>query len=481
MAAHVAAAARRIEAVPGRVPEVLERGRAERAKLPAQRPDGGLEDREILSLRIRRRDQVLHHTEEGAPLRVGRLEDRGELLDQPIRDARAVGGGVGEVAGDLASDLRHAAAQVGGGGAGGRGGRGWLVAREATRAPAGLALDELHRDAGHERHRAPEELLPDPLDRDLGQAREGLRHGGERGVAQPREGEVVEAGDGDVVRDAPAVLPQRGHGAERHGVVGGDHGVERDAAPEDRLHRGRARAAHEIAGLHQRRIEREAVPVEHLPVHSQSLLRLRVCGGSPEEREPAPPVSQDQMLDHRLHARAVVDQHARDPGQRHADARHGQRPVAAEPLGEPGDPVGPGVRGEAGRQQDHAVHRAARDQLEDAVVPRRARIPDRPAERQDQIQVERLDAVDQRPSQLRLVPPVEEGEVVDQDRDGLARGLVPSEHPPRHSSQPRDALEATTPTSAPPRARRRIRVRIRRLDALAPRVVLACARATGPW
>ena len=61
-------------------------------------------------------------------------------------------------------------------------------------------------------------------------------------------------------------------------------------------------------------------------------LRLRVLRRTREERHLAAAVIADEMLDHRLHAGAVVEHQAGHAGQLDADAAQSRRP---EPLDEP--------------------------------------------------------------------------------------------------------------------------------------------------
>src|SRR5205809_963636 len=75
-------------------------------------------------------------------------------------------------------------------------------------------------------------------------------HRGERRVEVARHGDVVETGDGDVLRNAQPGVAQRSHHADRHVVVGREHRgrarVERQQALPGRVPRGLAEIARDL-------------------------------------------------------------------------------------------------------------------------------------------------------------------------------------------------------------------------------------------
>ena len=87
---------------------------------------------------------------------------------------------------------------------------------------------------------------------------------GERGIQVARHRDIIEPGQGYVVRHPEAGLPKRAEGADRHGVVGGEDG------------RGPSLASEELGG-----------PLESgLLVEVAGNLQLRPCGkpGLPQRR-----------------------------------------------------------------------------------------------------------------------------------------------------------------------------------------------------
>ena len=89
-------------------------------------------------------------------------------------------------------------------------------------AAAGGAGNELDGQLDLLRHRAPGKLVEDQAYRRLRDALERLAHGRERRTRQARDREVVEAGHGNVARNAHAAAAKRFDGAEGHRVVADD-------------------------------------------------------------------------------------------------------------------------------------------------------------------------------------------------------------------------------------------------------------------
>jgi hypothetical protein len=78
----------------------------------------------------------------------------------------------------------------------------------------------------------------------------------------------------------------------------------------------------------QLRVERHAAFGEHVAIHAITAFGLFVGFGPAYERDPAVPVGFQQVDDGIAHARGIVHQHARNPGQRDCDAAHRKRAKA---------------------------------------------------------------------------------------------------------------------------------------------------------
>src|SRR5690606_38906152 len=117
---------------------------------------------------------------------------------------------------------------------------------------------------------------------------------GERGRQKARLFDVVEPRQGDVVRDRQATRLQRLERAERHPIVGGDDGVDRQLSLVEELGDGVMTATQaEIAAVHQRVVDNEPEVGERLPITVEALLAL--AARTVDERD-APPSVVDQKV-----------------------------------------------------------------------------------------------------------------------------------------------------------------------------------------
>ena len=283
-------------------------------------------------------------------------------------------------------------------------------------APTRLTADEPRGDLRTRRHVSTGLLVLDRAHRPVRDQLERLRDGRQGRVSQARQHEVVEAGHGDVLGHAPALLAQDVDGAGGHLVVRRHDGVEGRAARDDLLHGQLAGVGAEIAGGDQRRIAGDAVARQHGLIGVEPDLRLRVLGRAREERQLATAVVADEMLDHRLHAGAIVEHQAGHARQLDADAAQRRRP---EPLDEPRHAARPAIGRQQGRDDDDAVDRVGAQQLVDGVVGRVQRLRGLHRTAIDQQQVmARLAALGMnRIAELRLIPAAERVQVIEQHRN----------------------------------------------------------------
>jgi hypothetical protein len=186
------------------------------------------------------------------------------------------------------------------------------------------------------------------------------RRGREAGLV-----DVVEPGNRDLARDVDTARLERLDRPEGHRVVRRDEGVE--ALPP--------LVAKETNGFHPRRlgevpdgddlrIEGEPGGLEDLPVRPVAILRLRVVDGPADERHPPLLVRHDHVLDELLHARGVVDQDRRTPGNHDGE---GADRNALEALAVPREGLSADDVGDV-REDDRAVDVARRDEVVEPVA-----------------------------------------------------------------------------------------------------------------
>ena len=185
---------------------------------------------------------------------------------------------------------------------------------------------------------------------------ERLIHGGERGGVEASILHVIEADHGDVVGHADSALRELIHGAERHVVVGSNQRVEPFVPLFDEDAHGLSpRRSLKVSGDDELRVERETARLQYSSVDRVAALGLVVDGRPAHEGDAAPIMVIDEMLDGIAHARVIVDEHARHPGQLYGDAAHRQRPVA---LGEANEPLTTDMITERAGHDEHSVDAA---------------------------------------------------------------------------------------------------------------------------
>jgi len=262
-------------------------------------------------------------------------------------------------------------------------------------------------------------LIEHELERAVRDRGERLGDGRERRVAEPRQQQIVEPHHAEVPRRPEAAGTNHLDRAERHRVVGGDDAVEGHAGVEEPLHGGLAGLVHEGPRRHQRGVEGQPMALERVVVGAQPTLRFGVLERAADEQQTPAAVLLDQVVDHGFHAALVVDEDARHPLDRDADAARRQAAVALE---ESPHPFRPAVGAERGGDRDDAVDGARADEIEDRVVRRapRVRLFHGSPEDDEQVEVELRAPCVEGTADLALEAAREEVDEVEQQRDGGA-------------------------------------------------------------
>src|SRR5207248_7688170 len=129
----------------------------------------------------------------------------------------------------------------------------------------------------------------------------------ERRMDEARDRNIVETGERNVLRYANARLGEREQAADRHGVVGREHGIRPRAPRGERLSRAIARLLAEVPVEHHR-----TAGAEPGAIAAQALLRLEVVSRAADVRDAAVAI-RCEMPGHGARAAEVIDRVGR-PG-----------------------------------------------------------------------------------------------------------------------------------------------------------------------
>ena len=119
---------------------------------------------------------------------------------------------------------------------------------------------------------------------------------------EARDRNIVEAGERDILRHTHARLGERKQAADRHGVVGREHGIRPPALRGERLASAIARLLAEIP-VNQHR----TAGAEPGAIATQALLRLEVVSRAADVRDAAV-AARCEMTGHGARAAEVIDQ-----------------------------------------------------------------------------------------------------------------------------------------------------------------------------